>query len=102
MSERQYSFEAYLEYRVLRGSQMLQSGWGRMVSMCRSEIVFKASEPLPAGFQIELYIDWPTPVGSAAALRLHARGEIKETRDGGVVVRLLRYEFQTAHQSHSS
>ncbi len=102
MPERQYPFEAHLEYKTIHRRKVLETGRGITVYISTKEIVFKAARPLPAGLEIEVYIDWPARLDNVIALRLYAHGETQEMRNDCVVVKILRCDFRIAPKSHSS
>ena len=73
--ERQYTVEANLEYKIIRGHKVLEAGRGTTVNMSSSRIVFKPEYPIPVGLRIEAYVDWPVRLDNVIALRLHVDGE---------------------------
>jgi hypothetical protein len=92
--ERRYKVKASIEYKILGDHRTAASGNGTTVSFSSSRIVFKPESPIPAGLQIEAYVDWPACRESGIASKLHVHAETVGTRHGCAVVKILRYEFQ--------
>ena len=74
------------------------AGRGATINISRSVIVFKADSPLPAGHEIEMYVDWPARLVNVIPIRLHVHGETIEDQSGYAAVKILRHEVRIARR----
>jgi hypothetical protein len=92
-SQRRYPIAAALEYRVISGHQVIQTGIGRTVNLSKSGILFESEQILPAGTEIEVSIAWPVRLRDTVALNLCVSGQVAWSRDKRHALTILRHEF---------
>lgn len=92
---RRYPIGARLSYKVLRGSEVIQSGHGRTLDISSTGVLFEPVIPVAAGAGIELSIEWPAPLSSSTGLHLSVKGSTIRTTERGTAVRLQAYELRT-------
>src|ERR1700674_3736059 len=92
-SQRRYAIAADLEYRVICGCQVIQTGMGRTVNLSKSGILFESEQMLPAGTEMEVSIAWPVRLRDTVALNLCVSGQIAWSLAERHALTILRYEF---------
>jgi hypothetical protein len=98
-TDRRYPINSGLEYKLIRGHNLLRAGRGTTVYISSSEIVFRPEDPIPAGLHIEASVEWPARLDNAIAIRLHVEGKTAQTESGYAAIKIARYEFRTARAS---
>jgi len=84
-----YSFQA---------AQGFASGHGRTVDVSSGGALFKADGDMPRNGEIQLSMAWPVCLDDGVPLRLFAVGRVIRADHGRTAVKLLRYQFRTAHR----
>jgi hypothetical protein len=56
-------------------------------------VAFLAETPLPAGYEVEIFIRWPALPPGAKSVELHVRGKLVRCTAHETAVRMLRHEF---------
>src|SRR3977135_1710902 len=79
-SNYRYPVHADLEYITARNRGSIP-GFGVIVDMSNSGVLFETVETLPCGEESELAIMWPTKLNNAV-LNLHVKGITVRARDG--------------------
>jgi len=92
-SERRYPITADLEYRLICGYQVMQTGIGRTVNLSKSGILFESEIMLPAGTEMEVSIAWPARLRDTVALNLCVSGQVAWSQDKRHALTILRHEF---------
>jgi hypothetical protein len=92
-SQRRYSIAADLEYRLICGDQVMQTGIGRTVNLSKSGILFESEIVLPAGTEMEVSIAWPVRLRDTVDLNLCVSGQVAWSEDKRHALTILRHEF---------
>lgn len=92
-SGRRYPIAAELEYRVICGYQIIQTGVGRTVNLSKNGILFESEQMLPPGTEMEVSIAWPVLLRDTVALNLCASGQVTWSQDRRHALTVLRHEF---------
>lgn len=93
-SDRRYEIAAELEYRVISGERVVQTGNGRTVNFSRTGILFEAEQPLPVGTEVEVSVAWPVRLDNAVAINLYISGQVARSISGHNAIRILDHEFR--------
>jgi PilZ domain len=96
-SAARYGVALPVTYTVVRDSAICATGRGRTVDLSTSGILLAADRPLPDGEEIHLSIEWPSASTMSLPVSLYVGGRIVRNQGLLAAVRLLRYEFRTAH-----
>ena len=91
---RRYPVDLELEYRVLDRLGVRQTGRARVLNLSTSGIYFQPNQHLPAGFEIEIAIPWPSSAISPRRMQLYAFGKTVRSEEDGCAVRIFRCEFR--------
>jgi len=90
-----YPIRLEVEYRVLNGSKVVHTGFGKTHNISSGGILFEAKGPLPADGFVELAINWPFLLEGTCHLKLFVRGVIVRSDTTGTAVKVTRHEFRT-------
>jgi hypothetical protein len=93
--DRRYPIDAELEYKLIHGRNVFQTGEGRTINVSSSGILFESRRALPPGMEIELSIAWPARLGDAVALKLCVCGRTVRAQDNCTAVQIQRHTFRT-------
>lgn len=88
---RRYPADSALEYRLVRGRDIIQTGGGQTLNISDSGVLFESEHPLAPGLDIELSIRWPS-----GALRLCAIGRTVRAEQNRCAVSIMHYDFHDA------
>jgi hypothetical protein len=94
-SSRRYPVDAAVEYRAVLDDLGVVSGVGVTANLSSGGVLFKTSEPLPRGVEIEIWIAWPIKLNNTVALNLYLIGKTVRTHGGYTAVGICRTEFRT-------
>jgi hypothetical protein len=93
-----YPIAMELQYKVLRGGRVEQTGTGRTLNISSGGVLFQTDDRLPHRGRVELAMQWPYLLQGVCGLKLVMRGPI--VRSGGdskvTAVRAEFREFRTA------
>lgn len=93
-----YPISLELQYKVLRGGRVEQTGTGRTLNISSGGVLFETDERLPQRGLVEVAMKWPYLLQGVCGLKLVMRGHI--VRSGGnhreTAVRAEFREFRTA------
>ena len=92
---RRYPVGLDLRYKIYRNSTILQEGSGTTRDFSAGGVFFRADRALPAGFDVELFMDWPAHLNGASFLRVTIAGQIVRSTEAGVAVRIAHSQFRT-------
>lgn len=92
-SDRRYTVQLNLRYKVLKGSHVLSEGSGITCEMSRGGLSFRPDRILPPGAPIEMSIDWPILLHGQHPLSLHIMGRVVRTMGGQAAVKTTWHEF---------
>jgi hypothetical protein len=84
---------ADLEYRVICGHQVIQTGIGRTVNLSKSGLLFESEQILPAGTDMEVSVAWPVRFHDTVALNLCLSGQVTWSSAERHALSILRHEF---------
>jgi len=88
-----------LRYQLLRKRRVAIAGIGRTVAMGRRVAIIVAQNPLPAGAQVELFIDWPAKLMEKTPLQVYVRGTVCGSESKCTLVAIKSYVFKIKPQS---
>lgn len=95
-----YPIKLHLRYEVMAEQEVLYRGEGRTIAMSRTGVVFEASDRLPIGTMVQLYIEWPVKLENRIHLTLALTG--KTIQGQHITVEILRHEFRIRARSRSA
>ena len=75
------------------------AGTGLTVALGRHTAIFVAQHPLPAGSQVELFIDWPAKLMERTPLQIYMMGTIYGSEGRSTLVAVKSYVFKIKPQS---
>ncbi len=90
-----YEIPSLVEYRLIQGKEVVESGIGQMVDMCSGGIRFRSSRTLPVGKEVRLSVDWPVRLNQVVPLRLCVTGRIIRSEGNEAVAKIKKYEYRT-------
>ena len=94
-SDCRYPIHAGLEYRIIVGRRVVQTGTGRLLNISRGGLLFECAHAIPAENMIELEVDWPA---RAVKMVLHVAGQTVRSEGVSTAVKILRSSFRVYHQ----
>jgi hypothetical protein len=94
-SDRRYSLQMELRWKLIRRKRVLDSGTGRTIDLSSSGILFDAGRQLPVGLNVELSISWPVLLRNMAPLQLIVCGRIVRADSGRAGIRMMQHDFKT-------
>ena len=97
-SARRYQVDVTLEFRIVRGGEVIRTGRGLTSNISESGLLFQCEEPLAPGLDIELSINW---LGHES-LQVRAAGRTVRTEDGHCAVTILHYDFHNVARNTES
>jgi len=71
-----YPISLDLQYKVLRGGRVEQTGTGRTLNISSGGVLFETDDRLPQRGLVELALQWPYLLQGVCALKLVMRGRI--------------------------
>jgi hypothetical protein len=92
---RRYPVELQLEYKVLSGDQVINTGKGQTCNMSSGGMQLHSDTPLPVGVSVELSVFWPSQAEAERPVTLVARASVVRSEMNLVAVQVTRYEFAT-------
>jgi len=95
-TDRRYTLNLDLRWKLVRRRKVLDSGNGRTLDLSSSGLYFDAGRPLPAGLNVELSIAWPALLHNIAPMQLVVSGKIVRSEGSRAAVRVVQHEFRTA------
>ena|SRR5579864_2845667 len=93
-SGHRYPIAADLEYRVICGHEVIQTGLGRTLNLSKSGILFESEQFLPAGTELEISVAWPVRLHDAVALNLCVSGQVAWSQAERHALKFRRHEFR--------
>ena len=93
-THRRYPVDPQLEYQVVRGRDVIETGFGRVLNLSSDGILFESDHPPAAGATVKLIIAWPS---LANRLKVHADGYVVRAHGNCSGVRILHYVFGWSH-----
>jgi c-di-GMP-binding flagellar brake protein YcgR len=94
-SDRRYSIQLDLRWKLIRRKRVLETGTGRTVDLSSGGIMFDAGRSLPAGLNVELSVSWPVMLHNTAPMQLVIAGRIVRSERHLVAVLMNLHEFRT-------
>ena len=95
-----YPISLDLQYKVLRGGRIEQTGTGRTLNISSGGVLFETDDRLPQRGLVEVAMQWPYLLQGVCGLKLVMRGHI--VRSGGnqtkTALRAEFREFRTARR----
>jgi hypothetical protein len=93
-----YPIALELQYKVLRGGRVEQTGTGRTRNISSGGVLFETDEQLPRRGRVELAMQWPFLLQGVCGLKLVMRGKIVRSGEDSRVtaVQAEFREFRTA------
>jgi hypothetical protein len=88
-----------LRYQQLGKRHVAAAGTGVTVAMGRRVVIFVAQNPLVAGSQVELFIDWPAKLMWKTPLQVYVRGTVRGSAGRCALVAIKSYVFKIKPQS---
>ena len=97
-SRGRYPISLELQYKVLRGGRVEQTGTGRTLNISSGGVLFETEDQLPRRGRVELAMQWPFLLQGTCGLKLVMRGHIVRSAGNSRVtaVRADFREFRTA------
>jgi hypothetical protein len=83
-----------LRYQLLGKRRVAAAGTGLAVAMGRRMAIFIAQNPLVAGSQVELFIDWPAKLSERTPLQVYVRGTVRWSEGRCTFVAVKSYTFK--------
>src|SRR6266702_4199379 len=93
-SNHRYPINVPLEYRVVLGNGAATTGVARTVNLSTGGVLFEGMDTLPAGFPIQLSMEWPSQLGKAIGMKLHGSGITVRSLADYTAVALHQHEFR--------
>jgi hypothetical protein len=84
-----------LRYKVMEGKAIQIDGRGRTRDMSSGGILFSMEARLPAGYRVELSVDWPAQLNETCGLKLVALGKIVRSDAETAAMQIEQYDFRT-------
>jgi len=93
-----YPIALELQYKVLRGGRVEQTGTGRTLNISSGGVLFETDDQLPRRGRVELAMQWPFLLQGTCGLKLVMRGHIVRSAGNSRVTALQAdfREFRTA------
>lgn len=88
-----YPIALELQYKVLRGGRVEQTGTGRTLNISSGGVLFETQDRLPRRGRIELAMQWPFLLQGICGLKLIMRGQIVRSA-GDSKLTALRADFR--------
>ncbi len=92
---KRYPIETPVTYRVMRGRRNLKTGVGRTINISSKALLLEAENPLPAGSDIEVALEWPAMLNNECGLSLVVSGKVIRSDELSSAVSIMRYQFRT-------
>ena len=89
-ASKRFSIDRTIRYRVMDDGPTGISGNGRTVNLSSGGILIVTDRLLSPGVQLEVEIDWPTPVDTEVALKLIAKCTVVRSEMGPIVLTALK------------
>jgi hypothetical protein len=83
-----------MEFRIVQGQEVVQSGTGRTLNLSNTGILFESGETLPVGAEVEISVAWPARLDNAIALNFCVSGHVSRSADCRHAVRILEHDFR--------
>ena len=90
-----YPVQAELEFRLVRGTEVLSWGAGRTVSVSRDTILLSATPVPPPEMDIEVDVAWPRRSDHPVQFKLCVTGRTRVSERGHIAVQIVDSEFRT-------
>jgi len=94
-TDRRYSIQLDLRWKLIRRRRVLENGVGQTVDFSSGGVLFDAGRPLPVGLNVELAITWPVLLQDQAPLQLIVSGRIVRCTANRMAVEMAQHEFRT-------
>ena len=91
-SQCRFAITVEVEYKVGDSDRKI----GRVVNLSSKGVLFAATDRLPVGKRIQLFIAWPMKLDGKVGLTLWATGQVIRSDGQHIAVHLSRHEFRTA------
>jgi hypothetical protein len=83
-----------MRYQLLGKRHGAAAGTGLTVAMGRRMAIFIAQNPLVAGSQVELFIDWPAKLSGRTPLQVCVRGTVRWSEGKCTLVAVKNHTFK--------
>ena len=93
-SSKRYPVGLDLRYKIYRNSTILQEGCGTTQDFSAEGVFFRPDRGLPAGCDVELWMDWPVLIDGGSFLHVTISGQIVRCTESGVAVRIAHSDFR--------
>jgi len=94
-TDRRYSIQLDLRWKLIRRRRVLDAGVGHTVDFSSGGVLFDAGRPLPVGLNVELAITWPVLLHDQAPLQLIVSGRIVRCTANRMAIEMAQHEFRT-------
>jgi hypothetical protein len=84
-----------LRFRVVsKDSTASLRGFGSIIDISRTGVLFGPSRACPTGTAVQLSIDWPVLCDGAFPIKLAVSGFVVRRDERGIAIRIARYGFE--------
>jgi len=80
-----YPIALELQYKVLRGGRIEQTGSGKTLNISSGGVLFETQDQLPQRGRVEVAMQWPFLLEGTCGLKLVMRGRIVRSADNSKV-----------------